>query len=59
MMKKGLLIATTVLQLVLALTLTGWPRNVAELSAFLLVIAFAWNAKQPSGSVTNSETSSI
>ncbi|MBY7822078.1 hypothetical protein KW418_17565 [Vibrio fluvialis] len=49
MMKKGLLIATIVLQLLLALTLTGWPRNVAELSAFLLVIAFAWNAKQPSG----------
>ncbi|ELG2041479.1 hypothetical protein RAX51_000378 [Vibrio fluvialis] len=59
MMKKGLLIATIVLQLLLALTLTGWPHNVAELSAFLLVIVFAWNAKQPSGSATNSETSSI
>lgn len=59
MMKNGLLISTIVLQLLLALTLTGWPRNVAELSAFLLILTFAWHRKPVNGSTTSSETSSI
>lgn len=63
-MKKGLLIGVIALQLLVALTQTGWPRSVAELSAFLLVLVVAWEVKRSplrrsDDSVTTPETKSI
>ncbi|MBD0785186.1 hypothetical protein HUO09_02465 [Vibrio sp. Y2-5] len=44
-MFKGLFIVTIVLQLLIALTQSGWVRSVAELSAFLLVVLFTFTVK--------------
>ncbi len=43
---KGLLIATIALQLLVALTQTGWVKSIAELCAFLLVIVLSVGIKQ-------------
>lgn len=63
-MKKGLLVGVIALQLLIALTQDGWPRSVAELSAFLLVLVVAWEVQRspvtrPSGSAAKPETKSI
>ncbi len=54
---KGLLIAIIALQLLVALTQTGWVKSVAELSAFLLVVLLSVGIKQ--SKQASSETTPI
>ncbi|MFV0448752.1 MAG: hypothetical protein ACK5MF_09855 [Vibrio sp.] len=52
-MFKGLLVITIALQLLIALTQTGWIRSVAELSAFLLVVLLSFSIKPASFTLTS------
>lgn len=54
---KGLLIVTIALQLLVALTQSGWVKSIAELCAFLLVIVLSLTIKQQKQA--NSTTSPI
>ena len=53
MIKTSLFLVVVLLQLVIALTTTDITRSLAELSAFLLIVAVAWNKSSHNGSTNN------
>ncbi|QMV13905.1 hypothetical protein [Vibrio spartinae] len=54
-MKKGLMIATIIIQLFVAVLNSGATRSLAELTAFLLIVAlFLERAPRPSSRQTSS-----
>jgi len=56
---KSLLIGTIFLQLIIALTQSGWVKSTAELSAFLLVVLLSVGVKQlTTASLKNTQKSS-